>query len=451
MKTITATLIVVLALVGLAAVADQMGWLATTKLEASPAAQALVQRAGAAPAAPAASTALPPPPTFDGNVANLVWGGRLESVSYEKMLAYARTILVDPFPGKGGYTTRDNPGPVDIVISFFKRDSARIRAVTITAGSNQSGLRDVEVWTSSVGAAEGFTKVAETSVPLEPNAFKPSEGTLSFPPVDARFVKVRLANHHPNGSSFGLTQVKVMEAEGAGYVSLVRRHPEIAEPAFVAEGAVAAAAQPPPTAGCAPAQGAPMQPGNGETRDVLLVMKETVLGAESAFVPLGLKTGKYARTLTAASGELKVFDRVTTEPVIARHAQPYMLADYDTVVFEQVCEFKYLPAALPSGAGRLGRRRPQADPPRFGQVRRQRHGLQLAPVPDQDEHPRRDGGPGIRAARRREQLDDAHDSRAPGVRGHRRLGGSKTARQRTRRFERRDAVGSRLVRPHGRP
>ena len=43
-----------------------------------------------------------------------------------------------------------------------------------------------------------------------------------------------------------------------------------------------------------------MQPGNGETRNVLLVMKETVLGSESAFVPLGLKTGKYAKALTAA-------------------------------------------------------------------------------------------------------------------------------------------------------
>ena len=134
-----------------------------------------------------------------------------------------------------------------------------------------------------------------------------------------------------------------MEASGAGYVPLLKRHPEIAEPTFVAEGTAAAAAQPPPTTGCAPATAPPMQPGNGETRNVLLVMKETVLGSESAFVPLGLKTGKYAKTLTAASGELKIFDRITTEPVIARHAQPYMLADYDTVVFEQMCEFKYFP------------------------------------------------------------------------------------------------------------
>ena len=35
-------------------------------------------------------------------------------------------------------------------------------------------------------------------------------------------------------------------------------------------------------------------------------------------------------------------DRITAEPVIRRHAQPWMLADYDTVVFEQICDFKTL-------------------------------------------------------------------------------------------------------------
>ncbi len=139
-------------------------------------------------------------PAFDGNLANLVWGGRLESITGEKKLASANVILFDPFGGSGDYGTPSSTGPVEIVISFFKRDTARIGSVTITTLSRMYGMRDVEAWASPTSATEGFTKPAE--------------------------------------------------AAGAGYVPLLRRHPEILEPAFVAEGTAAAAAQassmPPP-------------------------------------------------------------------------------------------------------------------------------------------------------------------------------------------------------------
>ncbi len=203
-------------------------------------------------------------------------------------------------------------------------------------------MRDVEVWASPSSATDGFVKLAAGSVPLEPDPFKRPEITLTFTPVLARFVKVKLVNHHPRGSAFRVRQIKVMEAAAPGYVPLLTRHPEIAAPTFLAEGTAAAAAQPPPTTGCAPATAPPMQPGNGESKNVLLVMKDTVLGSEGAFIPLGLKTGKYSKTHTSTSPELKIFDRVTAEPIIRRHAQPWMLADYDTVVFEQICEFKTL-------------------------------------------------------------------------------------------------------------
>ena len=316
--------------------------------QAKPAAQNPATPAAAQkPAAPAAGQ----PPVFDGNLANLVWGGRLESLTGERKLANARTILVDLFPGKSNYPTAAAPGPVEVVISFFKRDTVRIGSVTIMTLSNQSGMKDVEAWASPTSATEGFTKLAEGAVPLEPSPFKRPELTLTFTPVDAKFVKVRFATHHPGGTSFSLVQVKVGEASGPGYVPLVKRHPEILEPAFVAEGTAAAAAQAAPTAGCAPAAEPPMSPGNGESKNVLLVMRDTVLGSESAFVPLGLKSGRFSSKLTAAAEELKIFDRVTAEPIIARHAQPWMLADYDTVVFEQVCEFtnfppRFLPALV---------------------------------------------------------------------------------------------------------
>ncbi len=103
MKRTIATLIVVLALVGLAVVADRQGWLAPV-FEASLAAQARGQK----PAAPPAAKPPQSPeqePVFDGNVANLVWGGRLESITGEPKLARARVILVDPHPGSHDYGT----------------------------------------------------------------------------------------------------------------------------------------------------------------------------------------------------------------------------------------------------------------------------------------------------------------------------------------------------------
>jgi hypothetical protein len=347
MTKITAVLIALLSFVALAVAVDQTGWLPATTLEAALAAQARGQRAAAPPAASAAQ----PPPAFDGNVANIVWGARLESITGETKLANARVILFDPFPGSGDYGPPANPGPVEVVISFFKRDIARIGSVTFMTLSQINGMKDVEVWASSTSATDGFAKLSEVSVPLEPNVFKRPETTLTFPPVDARFVKVRLTTHHPGGVRFRIVQIKVAEAAGQGYVPLLKRHPEILEPIFVAEGAAAAAAQPPPTTGCAPATAPPLQPGNGESRAVLLVMRDTVQGSEAVFVPLGLKSGKYSKTLTAASPELKIFDRVAAEPITKRHAQPWMLADYDTVVFEQICDFKntsprFLPALV---------------------------------------------------------------------------------------------------------
>jgi hypothetical protein len=352
MKKITATLIVAVGFAGFAAVADQMRWLTTMTLEAPLAAQARGQRAATPPAPPAAPAAQQPqqPPAFDGNVANILWGGRLESITGETKLANARVILFDSFGGSGDYGTPASPGPTEIVVSFFKHETARIGSVTITTLSTTFGqMKDVEVWASPGSATEGFTKLADAAVALESSPFKRPETTLTFPPVDSRFVKVRFTTHHPNGRNFRIVQIKVTEAAGAGYVPLLKRHPEILEPTFVAEGAAAAAAQAPPTTGCAPAAVPPMQPGNGESKNVLLVMRDTVQGSEAAFIPLGIKSGRIPKTHTSTSPELKIFDRVTAEPIAKRHAQPWMLADYDTVVFEQICDFKNVsPRFLPA-------------------------------------------------------------------------------------------------------
>jgi hypothetical protein len=336
MKKVLAVGIGVLVVVGFAALADTMGWLAGPGITArvSAAAPQAPGRAGAR-----GNAAQPPtePPAFDGDVASLVWGGRLESLTGETSVDAARGILTPDW----NFRTKDSPGPVDVVISFFKRDSVLVGAVTISSLSGPSNMKEVEVWASPAGATEGFTKLGAGTMALEPSAFKNPEITITFAPVEARFVKVRLVSNYQGNHLFRIKQVRVFEAKAAGYVPLLKRRPEIASPEFLAEGAAAAAAQAPPVAGCAPAANPPMQAGNGESGKVML-LKTSYLDAGPSFQPLGLKSGRFDKARMLKSDELRIFERVETTLVATNHVEPWMLADVDTVVMQQACDLKPL-------------------------------------------------------------------------------------------------------------
>lgn len=142
------------------------------------------------------------------------------------------------------------------------------------------------------------------------------------------------------GFAVGVTldQVKVLEAAAPGYVSLVTRHPEIAEPTFMAEATKALAVQPPAAPTCKPAATTPLQPGNGESRKVLLVKGSYLSGG--GYVPFSIQTDRLPKTFTSKSEELRIFDRVETTLVETGHAQPWMLADVDTVLMEQACDLR---------------------------------------------------------------------------------------------------------------
>lgn len=282
-------------------------------------------------------------PVFDGDLAALAWGGRLESMLGAKDQTTAQGIL-----GPGwSYRTDSAKAPVEVVVSFFKRQPALIRAVRLESLSHDIGMHDVEVWTTNAAAPEGFVKVAEASVALEPSAYKHAEVTLQFDPVEARFVKVRFLNNHRPPQSIGnrydlrIARVQVYEAQAPGYVPLLTRHPEIAEPVFLAEGAKAVSAQRAPTAGCSPDPDAALAPGEGESRNVLLLMT-TYLGGPSSFVPWGIQTGRFPKTYASKWKELEIFGRVNTRLIATRHVQPWMLADVDTVVMQQACDLKPL-------------------------------------------------------------------------------------------------------------
>jgi hypothetical protein len=306
--------------------------------------QAAVAKPAARAQAPAAAASpLPAGPAFDGDVAALAWGGRLESMTGTRNLDAAQGILTAGW----SHRTDGAKGPVHVVVSFFKHQPALIRAVRLESLPQNQGMREVEVWTTNATAPEGFTKVAEATVAREPSPFKRPEVTLTFEPVEARFVQVRFLNnqHDPKGvgSPYDLriARVQVFEGQAAGYVPLLTRHPEIVEPVFVAEGARATAAQRPAIAGCAPDADPVLAPGDGESRNVLLLMAN-YLGGPASFVPLGMEVGRFPKTHASKWEELQIFGRVKTRLIALNHVQPWMLADVDTVVLQQACDLRPL-------------------------------------------------------------------------------------------------------------
>jgi hypothetical protein len=299
----------------------------------------------AAKQAPPASPSGPiPPPAFDDNVANVEWGGRVESITdFAPNDGRIRNLISE---ASSGIRTEGMQGTKDVVLSFFKRDPVLIGSVHVIGSTFTQSVKEVEIWTSPTSADTGWAKAAEGSLPPPPSAFKKPEHTFTFPPVEARFVKVRLLrNHHPNAKNQGdirITRIRVLEAKAPGYVPLLTRHPEIAAPAFVAEGlSIAAAKAAPVTEGCAPSAVPPLQPGTGESRKVLLVLSN-YNGARGSWIPTRMEMNRYPAAYAASKPEFAIYKRIESTIVQSNHLQPWMLPDYDTVVMQQVCDMKPL-------------------------------------------------------------------------------------------------------------
>ena len=124
--------------------------------------------------------------------------------------------------------------PLDLVVSFYKRQPALISAVTIAlpgppaAGTPPPVLpKDVEVWVSTTNAADGFVQVAAA-----PIAAEPAKQAITFAPIEARFVKLRVVSAQQPvtpESKLGLGDIGVIEATRAGYTRLVDRSPDVSE------------------------------------------------------------------------------------------------------------------------------------------------------------------------------------------------------------------------------
>lgn len=114
--------------------------------------------------------------------------------------------------------------PQEIVFSFYDWQPALVSAVAIQLPDDVSKApKDVEVW-ASMGknpTPDSFIKVAGQTLQDQPGV-----QTLSFPAVNARFVKLRLLSGvSPKGLE--AAEVRVLEAAREGYVPLFTRKPDV--------------------------------------------------------------------------------------------------------------------------------------------------------------------------------------------------------------------------------
>jgi hypothetical protein len=193
------------------------------------------------PTSPEAAANVGPTPSAnpDAAGANIALddnGGAVESITGEAVPGPEGRRLIDSRSDQTwswrGSALRELP--LDIVLSFYKHDSALVTAVAIdlpppdaTGSPNGNAPKDVEVWASMQGADVGFERVAAAT--LEPAA---SPQTISFPSVEARYIKLRvLAVRGPLWalSKVEIGEIRVLEAQRPGYHALVARHPDLAD------------------------------------------------------------------------------------------------------------------------------------------------------------------------------------------------------------------------------
>jgi hypothetical protein len=367
MKKLIAVAIVVLVLVSGGAVAYKMGWLAKVGLggtsptatsgAAAPAPggagqPAAGQEAGAPPtpgaqAAPAEGAGAVdmktpiPAPKFDGDVASIDFGGTVESTTESYGDPPDHSYIIDGNLQTAWRNGGSSRGIGEIVLSFFGREVTVVDGVTLQGDSDSSDQlpRDVEVWVSTAAAPDGpFTKVAATSLP------KASQGTVSFSPVEARFLKLRMVKNQVGADEFYVAELKVHEAQKAGYTPLLTRHPELAQaggPVALPGGLPVAAATVPP---CAPRpegpEAATARPAHPESSKILVVEeKKNDFRVDSVL--------EVNRAENAGDGlgdaDLALLKRTHISSVIPESARPALLAPalgVDTVVLAQLCKIK---------------------------------------------------------------------------------------------------------------
>jgi outer membrane protein OmpA-like peptidoglycan-associated protein len=156
------------------------------------------------------------------NIVALAAGGEVESVTNGYGPGHTGRLLADGSPATVWIPEGDVIYPQEIVFSFYKRDTALVSALVIMPSPDQWGPKRVEVWTATDSAGGAFTKVAAADVtdtlPVQ---------AISFPPVLARYVKLRVVAGPDAGLKIG--EVQIIEGTRPGYTPMLARHPEMAK------------------------------------------------------------------------------------------------------------------------------------------------------------------------------------------------------------------------------
>jgi von Willebrand factor type A domain/F5/8 type C domain len=276
------------------------------------------------------------PQKFDGNVASVDFGGRVESATQPDEWMDRVLNAIDGDRTSLWHTAEALTGPKEIVLSFFGREPALIDGVAIVSEAESEARdapREIEVFTSMAGPASGFAKVAGgTLQALE-------ESSLPFAPVEARFVKLRFTTSHSNRDYFVIAEIKVHEAQRAGYTSIVARHPEIVATVAPKGGGAPVPGVVDVMGTCTPATD--LAPGRSESRKVLVITGKAG-AAQDLYPGVAIQQEKGpARRRSGIYADLAIFDRVQFEVMAANRVRPWQLSEKegnDTVVLEQNCE-----------------------------------------------------------------------------------------------------------------
>jgi len=281
-------------------------------------------------------------------------GGRVEWVTAE---VYPHAAAINLIAGTSRYPSwYANVNGADIhhelVFSFFSRLSALVARVQINpmTADNNDRPKDVEIWTSTQSSTTGFAKAGGATLKNE-DALQ----SIDFPPVEAKYVSVRILNTYaPRASSepgefnVAASRLKILEGTRAGYTSILARSPELAsllKGVMPGASAPAAPAAAPPSAAPAcevpPAQATAAKSTYARSRNVLVIANN----------PHDYKTfvWKYAVNDTTDMQERVAIDGVTFSWVtLVGFAPAQLVAEpkVDTVVLAQACAFNEdVPAA----------------------------------------------------------------------------------------------------------
>jgi len=281
------------------------------------------------------------PQTID--LAALDAGGHVESfTSQHDDSDWAALGLIDSNPETAWSSKRGTELPQEIVFSFFRREPALISAVVLDAATPDSHrepwAKDVEIWTSSTSATEGFSKIAVAT--LRPEAM---DQRIDFAPVEARYVKVRILSSQAASQYVELGVVKILEAQRPGYTSIFARHPSLAG---MLRSSLQSVAAPPASdaavpgasmAACDPSTVNTQLPARHPSSDNVLV----VAWRDDDYPPVRLQKRFQDTHDLAGVSDPSIYSRLKFRLVKPREASPSLLADdTDTVVLAQLCDIK---------------------------------------------------------------------------------------------------------------